>query len=942
MSNKSLSPVSYQKFKANAVLGEGLLGVARDDAGVERRVASALFRIAGVAGQIADDDAVFRGQRDGGQAGLAGAPGAAEISGGDDGSYVPGSGGIPGAGRTAPASAGRRTPANAERMVAYLVEKHGKSRVQAGGIVGRLIQESSLNVDAVGDNGTAFGLAQWRGDRLTGLKRFGGANWKDPFVQLDYLVHEMGTTERTAGDMLARARTVDEAAAAMMTFERPAGWTAANPRGGHGWDNTLAHAMRLAGTAAEPPGPVAQGTPAALRAPGVSPVTVKAGAGGGFRPTGRNTLYGRAYDAEGTKTYLSMLDATMRADMMEVYQRSKDDPLALQANLDALKVLHLDPEQGHVFEEIRADYETAFQRIAQPLLQQAMNNAETRRQDGNRAAFVERLTDLETQAARMAAEIGPDNPFSADALAGAQEAVDRHYDDAVAHGLYSADDAAKAKIASRNETALRFYGRQAESLDANGIKTLRETMRADFANGDMPGLTAEGWESLDASLQAMERSKRSGVETGKTAMRERAARILSRVAAGFDVDPADLAQLQIERGSVPGGADIADRTTEALAAARAIRDLPLPEATAKVAAMRDKLGKNPSDAAIAGVETAEKLLADKRKKLATDPVSYAEAAGVIDQTGQLADVSTPDDMAALIGRRIKAAEQIAQAYGVPGRFFKAGETAVIRTMVRTDPENAALMAGAIVDAAGEQATAVLRELGPEAPEMLGAGAILAAGGSPQAATDVLAGNNRDEAGNAYPSVPKTVRVPVEGQTIGAALALQPGDRQRIEGAAHAIARKRIAEAGLDPKDEDAQPIIERAINEAAGAVYDGDVRWGGFQRFNPWGWRGEYTVIVPSSIRADVFDQVIASIRPADFDGMARVPVDRMNRPIKAGVLAQHIPVATANGYAFARNDPNGGDPQFLRDNRGDVFVLDVEALAPRLAARVPGAFRGY
>lgn len=164
------------------------------------------------------------------------------------------------------------TTANAQQAYQYYLQQ-GYSPVQAAGIVGNLMQETGPNLDGslIGDNGTAFGIAQWRGDRLNALKAFArsqGTDWNDFQTQLAFVNHELGGSERRAGDALRGATTVEDAVAAMIGFERPQGWTSDNPRGGHGWDNRLNFASALAETpaGAAPAGPATPNTPVAATA----------------------------------------------------------------------------------------------------------------------------------------------------------------------------------------------------------------------------------------------------------------------------------------------------------------------------------------------------------------------------------------------------------------------------------------------------------------------------------------------------------------------------------------------------------------------------------------------------------------------------------------------------------------------------------------------------
>lgn len=127
----------------------------------------------------------------------------------------------------------------------------GYSKAQAAGIVGNLIAESNLKPSgAVGDGGTAFGVAQWRGERLTRLKRFANANgkhWEDFETQLAFVDMELQNHETDAYKNLKNANTVDEATAAFIGYERPAGWSTGNPRGGHNYKGRLSHAAAMAG-----------------------------------------------------------------------------------------------------------------------------------------------------------------------------------------------------------------------------------------------------------------------------------------------------------------------------------------------------------------------------------------------------------------------------------------------------------------------------------------------------------------------------------------------------------------------------------------------------------------------------------------------------------------------------------------------------------------------
>lgn len=153
--------------------------------------------------------------------------------------------------------------------------KNGWLPHQAAAVAGHLVQESGVRpAGVVGDNGTAFGIAQWRGPRFQALQQYAaerGANWQNMDTQLGFLNHELQTTERRAGDALRASTDVRGATRAFMGYERPQGYTAANPELGHGWQNRLTAAQRLAG---EQPSIATQFAPpsAPVAAPVAAPV----------------------------------------------------------------------------------------------------------------------------------------------------------------------------------------------------------------------------------------------------------------------------------------------------------------------------------------------------------------------------------------------------------------------------------------------------------------------------------------------------------------------------------------------------------------------------------------------------------------------------------------------------------------------------------------------
>ena len=103
---------------------------------------------------------------------------------------------------------------SSNEAIDYLVKK-GMTPAQAAGVVGNLLQESTLNSGAHNKAENAYGLAQWRGSRLADLQSFAASQGKsidDVNTQLDFIMHELRGKESKAGQMLFASKTADEAA----------------------------------------------------------------------------------------------------------------------------------------------------------------------------------------------------------------------------------------------------------------------------------------------------------------------------------------------------------------------------------------------------------------------------------------------------------------------------------------------------------------------------------------------------------------------------------------------------------------------------------------------------------------------------------------------------------------------------------------------------------
>lgn len=105
-------------------------------------------------------------------------------------------------------------------------KRAGWTTAQAAGIAANLQRESNFNHQAVGDNGKAFGVAQWHGDRQAEFKKWSGKDMRESSLddQLRFVQYELTRgAEKGAGDKLRSSTSAAEAGSIVSRYyERPA------------------------------------------------------------------------------------------------------------------------------------------------------------------------------------------------------------------------------------------------------------------------------------------------------------------------------------------------------------------------------------------------------------------------------------------------------------------------------------------------------------------------------------------------------------------------------------------------------------------------------------------------------------------------------------------------------------------------------------------------
>lgn len=672
-----------------------------------------------------------------------------------------------------------------------------------------------------------------------------------------------------------------------------------------------------------------------------------------YRPDGSLTIRGQAFNEAATKTYVNNLDAKLRTDLQTTFEANKNNPAALKKAYDDLHAKYIGPD-GDVFPEIKGDFNAQFARLRMPYENKALGNFEEDTHAANRAALITNTTATQTNAARMAAA-DPANPATARNI---QVELDRHaklIDDQVANGDITADAGARLKIKTRDDVLSGAALAQADALKTpEEVAAYRANVKAKFAKGEFNGLSGDGYQGLDASLQQLESKKRTALNAGAAQLSKNLDDYIERAANGYVMSPAEWTAFQTsDAAKTPKGSAILQSGEAKLKIAGLLGRMSIDDASRMVATMRAQAngsgGASSADADVIGF--AEEQLRKQRTAINSDQLGYAEQRRLVPAVAPIdfqSFAAAPDPalaagpLAAQFRDRTAQARAIGSELSRSPQFLRPEEKDRLKEIVDRGGPQALALAGAIVKGAGTDAPGILREISSDAPVLAQAGNIIANGGSMSAARDAFeAAKIKATTGKELPGVPPTISGKIVRDSFGTAYARLGEDAGVIRATADQITRTRLASGSIDPKSSDAEKIYKRALQEASGATFVDGVQYGGVTTYNARDWTGSaIKVPVPPGIRADAIRDVIRSINDTDLAALNTPPRAADGKAFAARDLAAATPVAVRGGYRFAQGDPASNDPKYIRGADGNPFVLPFETVS-KIAPRVSGALLG-
>jgi hypothetical protein len=355
----------------------------------------------------------------------------------------------------------------------------------------------------------------------------------------------------------------------------------------------------------------------------------------------------------------------------------------------------------------------------------------------------------------------------------------------------------------------------------------------------------------------------------------------------------------------------------------------------------------------------EKLVANMRTQINADPITWAGKTGVAKGLGvEIADIDPADPVS--MQKRAEAARVIGNYYGQEPQFFTKGEKDKFTDVMRKGGEPMLQTLASITQNFGADAPLAVASFAKDMPEGAYLGGMML---DSQLNKGANVGAIKDAAHTIEMRRDKNYKSPLAedaayktkvSETVGTAFRELSGNRAAavaVTNAAYEARALKMGKATFDPDlwEKTWKEVIGESTHENqvyGGMLYQNSFNWFNSGKNNP--------ILVPPNIRKDGFRDLINSIRPEDIfqtaghGGVESSPVGPMGQsggepvPLPMAALRRANLVTVGPGqYRLSLGDPDGADPQWVKDVNGDDYVLDMRALEPALKRRRPDLYLG-
>lgn len=342
----------------------------------------------------------------------------------------------------------------------------------------------------------------------------------------------------------------------------------------------------------------------------------------------------------------------------------------------------------------------------------------------------------------------------------------------------------------------------------------------------------------------------------------------------------------------------------------------------------------------------DQLLGNMRKEINSDPLSWAESAGVVPKIEGL-DPNKPETLE----RRAELARAVGAYYNQEPQFFKKPERDALVDVMRVGGNNMLSVLGSITKSFGPDARHAIGEFAKDAPEAAWVGGMMidadkSNGANVQAMKDAAQAIEMRRDKNYKKPIHESKDLhTAQLEAVGTAFQALPHSRAALLATADAIYETRATRKSITEFTPD---MYKQAVKDALGEHESNGTRYGGI--YYQSGWFGSHDpIVVPPDIKQKSFRQVIDTIRREDlysqtgYGGEDELgPVTEKGKPLSMGALRNAKLLSVGQGqYWMAMGDPTSADPMWVKNAGGENYVLDLNRLEPVLRQRRPDLYLG-
>lgn len=461
--------------------------------------------------------------------------------------------------------------------------------------------------------------------------------------------------------------------------------------------------------------------------------------------------------------------------------------------------------------------------------------------------------------------------------------------------------------------------------------------------GQTYGLTPDAYASVSNYMASELRSQTSQAQHAQKAAISDIGGSLKQIEGGFDVTDADWAAKRAQYGASPD--PLVSQTFQQADAVRSMyagfKGQTPSRIEAQIASYDAQLAKGATPGQVEMRGAAQKYLDRLRNDLSSNPLGRGARDGVVPGIAPL-DLSSADKFAATLQARIPASAQVSQFYGLQSpAFMTPDEKSALKSVAAEGGEHMVQIAATAAHVLGPDAGKFFAQIGGDAPSFAQMGRVAAMNGDAGLLRDASWTVHQDQSKGGKVMRPSSEMLQQHiGAVYGDAFKAIPDFSAGAKALAANALGAQIAREGFDPKTLD-RNIVEQTLQKAAGATFDGNTQYGGVADYRP-GWFSSQKVLAPPDVRADQLGTVVKAINDADLKALPAPPVAKDGTALTAAQLRDMKFVSLGPGvYHLAKNDPASPDPQYALNADGSKFTLNLNALAPALRARAPGAYKG-